>query len=102
MISLTQKRDTWTNANNTYPYSTTNWRMPSYDELVTIYNTRGTLNTSLGKVSGSQLILDAYWASESNKNNGWVFDFVRDYIPKDECQDLKSETHAVRTVRNLN
>ena len=64
-----------------YNYSTTgtnrgDWYLPAGGELYLIYQNKTTLNNSLSKVGGTQLITNWYWSSsEYSSSNAWLLGF---------------------------
>lgn len=78
------------------------WYLPALDELRAICNNKTTLNSTLSKISGTQLGIEKryYWSStEINTNRAYNFDF--NLGSSTEYNSDKSYSNLVRAVRAL-
>jgi len=50
------------------PDGTSGWYIPSYKELLLLYNSKGSVNQAIGSVAGTQILESKYWSSSLYRN----------------------------------
>lgn len=72
------------------------WYLPSYDELVLIYENKNIINTTLALV-GAPLVEDRYWSSTEYNSTGGLAKYLNTGVESARRKDLNAYVRAIRT-----